>query len=169
MPPRKYPRIYERQPQAMAVVSAKGDPNETFADIMPALYGSVYTLKFDLKKKVGDTFKVGKLVARWPDAYLKSKNEWTVHAGLPIPDDIDELPQKIPDIEVKIETWNYGTVAEILHKGPYSEEGPTLEKLHKFIEEEGYEVAGTHEEEYLTSPDVKVPKTLIRYPVRKKS
>jgi hypothetical protein len=29
-----------------------------------------------------------------------------------------------------------------------------------------YEIAGPHEEEYLTRPDAKVPKTIIRYAVR---
>jgi effector-binding domain-containing protein len=40
--------------------------------------------------------------------------------------------------------------------------------LHKFIEENGCEIAGTHEEEYLTCPDAKVVKPLIRYPIKKK-
>ena len=96
------------------------------------------------------------------------KDQWTGHWGLPIPDGTTELPAKVPEPKVRIERWEYGTVAEILHLGPYSEEGPTIERLHKFIEESGYEIAGVHEEEYLTRPDAKVPKTLIRYPVRKK-
>jgi len=50
----------------------------------------------------------------------------------------------------------------------FTEEGPTAEKLHKFIEENGYEIAGIHEEEYLTKPDSKVVKTIIRYPVKKR-
>ena len=68
-----------------------------------------------------------------------------------------------------METWKYGTVAEILHIGPYSEEGPSIEKLHKFIGESGCEIAGAHEEEYLTRPTAKVIKTIIRYPVRRKT
>jgi hypothetical protein len=164
----KYPLIREKPGQTMAVVTAVGDPNEKFADIMPALYGSVYTVKFDLKKRTGDTFKVDKLRARYPDAHLKPKDQWTIVAGVPIPDSIETLPQKIPDVEVRVEKWEYGTVAEIVHKGPFSEEGPTIKSLHEFIEQQGYEIAGAHEEEYLTSPDAKEQKTLIRYPVRKK-
>jgi hypothetical protein len=45
---------------------------------------------------------------------------------------------------------------------------PTVERLHKFIADSGYEVTGVHEEEYLTKPDAKVVKTIIRYEVRKK-
>jgi effector-binding domain-containing protein len=96
------------------------------------------------------------------------KEEWTHIIGLPIPEDTTALPQKVAGIEVKIETWPYGTVAQILHLGSYSEEGPNIELLHKFIEESGYEIAGPHEEEYLTKPNAKVPKTIIRYVVNKK-
>jgi hypothetical protein len=169
MPPKKYPRIIDIPPQKMAVVTTVGDPNDVFSRVLPALYGSVYTHKFDLKKQGKETFKVGKLFARWPDAHIKPKNQWTAVLGVPIPDNTTELPQKVPEVQVKIDTWQYGVTAEIMHKGPYSEEGPTVEALHKFIEEQGYEIAGTHEEEYLTMPDAKIPKTIIRYPVKKKS
>ncbi|MBA7481377.1 hypothetical protein ES707_16847 [subsurface metagenome] len=127
----------------------------------------MYTLKFDLKKRGLPTFKVSGLRARYPDAHLVPKEEWTHIIGLPIPEDTTSLPQKTPDVEVKIETWDYGTVAQTLHLGPYSEEGPTVERLHQFIEENGYQIAGDHEEEYLTTPDAKNPKTIIRYAVRK--
>jgi len=167
-PSQKEPRIVEMPPQKMAVVYGKGTPDKVFSELMPALYGSAYTLKFDLKKKGLPTFKVGGLRARYPDAHLVPKEEWTHIIGLPIPEDTTSLPQKLPDIEVKLETWDYGTVAQILHIGSYAEEGPTVERLHKFIEESGYQIAGDHEEEYLTTPDAKVPKTLIRYAVKKK-
>jgi len=164
----KEPQIVEMPRQKMAVVRAKGAPDKIFPEVMPALYGSAYTLKFDLKKKGMPTFKVSGLRARYPDAHLVPKEEWTNIIGLPIPEDATSLPQKVPNVEVKIETWEYGTVAQILHLGPYDQEYPTVERLHKFIEESGYQIAGVHEEEYLTSPDAKVQKTIIRYPIRKK-
>ena len=162
------PQILEMPSQKMAVVHAKGAPDKVFSDFLPALYGSVYTLKFDLKKKGLPTFKVSGLRARYPDAHLVPMDEWTHIIGLPIPEDTTSLPQKIAGTEVKIETWGYGTVAQILHLGAYDQEQPTVERLHKFIEESDYEIAGMHEEEYLTSPDAKVVKTIIRYPVKKK-
>ena len=162
------PAIIEMPAQKMAVVRAKGAPDEVFGEVMPALYSSVYTLKFDIKKRGLPTFKVSGLRARYPDAHLLPKGQWTHIIGLPIPEDTTRLPQKVPNVEVKIEVWEYGTVAQILHLGPYDQEGPTIERLHKFIAEQGYEIAGAHEEEYLSRPDVKVPKTIIRYPVRKK-
>ena len=166
--PKKEPQILEMPPQKMAVVSGKGTPDKVFAELMPALYGSVYTLKFDLKKKGLPTFKVSGLRARYPDAHLLPMEQWTHIIGLPIPEDTTSLPQKVPGVEVKLETWQYGTVAQILHLGPYDQEQPNIERLHKFIAENGYEIAGAHEEEYLTTPDAKVPKTIIRYAVKKK-
>jgi hypothetical protein len=153
--------------QKMAVVYGKGAPDKVFPQLMPALYGSVYTLKFDLKKKGLPTFKVSGLCARYPDAHLVPMDKWTHIIGLPIPEDTTSLPQKVPGIEVKLETWEYGTVAQIIHLGPYDQEYATVNRLHKFIEGSGYQIAGVHEEEYLTKPDAKVVKTIIRYPVRK--
>ena len=172
MTPRKSskmePQILEMPAQKMAVVNGKGAPDKVFPELMPALYGSVYTLRFDLKKKGLPTFKVSGLRARYPDTLLVPKGEWTMVIGLPVPEDTTSLPQKVAGVEVKLETWDYGTVAQILHLGAYDQEEATVERLHKFIEESGYEIAGLHEEEYLTRPEAKVPKTIVRYPVRSK-
>ena len=162
------PQIVEMPLQKMAVVHGKGAPDKVFSELMAALYSSVYTLKFDLKKKGLPTFKVTGLRARYPNSYLVPREEWTHIIGLPISEDTTSLPQKVPSIEVKIETWEYGTVAQILHLGAYDQEQPTIERLHKFVEDNGYQVAGIHEEEYLTKPDAKVMKTIIRYAVKKK-
>ncbi len=113
--------------------------------------------------------KVGALFGRWPKPLDTPREEWFGIWGLPLPDDVTELPQKAPDVSVRVERWEYGTVAQVLHLGPYSEEGPTIERLRRFIEDSGYEIAGPHEEEYLTSPRAKVQKTMLRYQVRKKA
>ena len=162
------PEILEMEPQKMAVVHSKGNPNRVLKKVLPALYRSVFTLKFDLKRK-GIAFKVGGLRGRWPDAHLLPKDQWTGILGLPVPADTASLPQKAPEMQVKLETWEYGTVAQILHIGPFKTEGPTVKRLHQFIADNGYEIAGVHEEEYLTSPRAKVQKTLIRYPIKKKA
>ena len=167
-PSQKEPRIVEMPPQKMAVVYGKGTPDKVFSELMPALYGSVYTLKFDLKKKGLPTFKVSGLRARYPDAHLVPIEEWTHIVGLPIPEDTTSLPQKVAGTDVKIETWEYGTMAQILHLGAYNQVGGSVQTLHRFAAESGYEIAGDHEEEYLTSPDAKVVKTLVRYAVKKK-
>ena len=167
-PAKTDPQLLEMPAQKMAVVFGKGSPAKVFPELVPALYGSVYTLKFDLKKRGLPTFKVTGLRARYPDAHLVPKDEWTHIIGLPIPEDTTSLPRKVAVTEVKIETWGYGTVAQILHIGTYDQETANIERLHRFIGDSGYEIAGMHEEEYLTRPDAKVVKTLIRYPVKKK-
>ncbi|MFC2044592.1 hypothetical protein ACFLT8_05325 [Chloroflexota bacterium] len=93
---------------------------------MLALYGSAYTLKFDLKKKELPIFKVSGLRARYPDILHVPKDEWTIIIGLPIPDDTTSLPQKVASIEIKLETWDYGAVAQILYQGTYAQEDAPL-------------------------------------------
>jgi len=163
------PVIIEMPSQKMAVVQGKGFPDKVFARIFPALFGSVYTLKFDLKKRGLESFKVSCPRARFPNAETYPKGEWLIIAAIPIPDNTKSLPQKEPSTEVKIETWEYGTVAQILHLGPYDQETETIERLHQFITANGYEIAGPHEEEYQSKPDAKVIKTLIRYQVKRKN
>ena len=172
MPPRKLktdPVILEMPSQKMAVVRGKGSPDKVFPRIFPALFGSVYTLKFDLKKRGLESFKVSPPRARYPDAHLQPKEEWLIIAGIPVPENTASLPQKEPGTEVKLETWEYGTVAQILHLGPYDRETESIERLQQFITANGYEITGPHEEEYLSKPDAKVIKTLVRYQVKKQS
>ena len=164
MSPRKLktdPIILEMPSQKMAVVQGKGSPDKVFPKIFPALFGSVYTLKFDLK--------ISAPRARYPNAHLYPRGEWLIIAGIPVPDNTTSLPQKEPGTDVKLQTWEYGTVAQILHLGPYDQETKTVERLQQFITANGYEIVGPHEEEYQSKPDAKTIKTLIRYQLRKKS
>ena len=64
--------------------------------------------------------------------------------------------------------FNEGKAAQILHVGPFIEEGPTIEKLHGFIEANGLKLAGKHHEIYLSDIRRAAPakwKTIIRQPV----
>ena len=171
MSPRKLktdPIILEMPSQKMAVVVGKGAPDKVFNQIFPALFGSVYTLKFDLKKRGLETFKVEPPRARYPDGLSVPKEEWTIITGIPVPENTTHLPQKDPNINVKLETWEYGTVAQILHLGAYDQEAETVKRLQEFITESGFEIAGPHEEEYQSRPNAKVIKTIIRYQVIKR-
>lgn len=160
------PEILKMPDQKVAVVTGKGAPDKIMPVLLPALYGSVFTLKFDLKKRGLETFKVSGLRARYPDAHLMPQDQWTIIMALPVPDSATSLPQKVAGTEVKLDTWHYGTVAQVLYLGPYDQENATILKLHQFITDNGYEIAGHHEEEYLTRPNVKIPKTIIRYQIR---
>jgi len=150
-------------------VTSIGDPNSVGEEVFGRLYGTAYGTKFKTFKPLGVKMELGKLTALWPDAHLKPKNEWTGIWAVPIPDYVEEkdLVQKDPDNPVKLEVWPGGTYGQILHLGSYAEETPTIIKLHEYIENELHvpmkDVPGTHEEEYLTKPDSKVVKTIIRY------
>ena len=57
-----------------------------------------------------------------------------------------------------------------MHIGPYSAEGPTIERMHRFIVENGYQPAGKHHEIYLGDPRRTAPeklRTVLRQPVRR--
>ena len=171
MSPRKSktdPEIIEMPARIMAVVSGKGNPVEVMSALVPGLYKTLYALKFDLKKKGNTAFKVGPACARYLDAHLVDKDSWSIYIGLPVPEDTVTLPGKVPELAINLENWEYGTVAQIMHIGPYDQETADIERLYKHIEDEGYEIIGVHEEEYLTTPKARVLKTIIRYPVRKK-
>lgn len=110
--------------------------------------------------------------ARWSVAFDAKKEDWIGVYGLPVSDTVRELPAPKKDLQVKLTTWEYGTVAEILHIGPYSQETPTIEELKSFIAANGYEITGDHEEEYLKGPglwptDPHKYYTIIRYRVQK--
>jgi len=60
-------------------------------------------------------------------------------------------------------------VAQLLHHGPYSEEGPSLHALYRFVAAQGLVPDGPHTEVYLTDPGVTAPRdnrTVLRVPVR---
>ena len=88
-----------------------------------------------------------------------------------VSDEVTQLPPS-QNSQVELVTWEYGTVAEILHVGSYYKEEQTIVKLMKFIKDNGYEVIGEHEEEYLQGPDllglvkIKDYKTIIRYRIK---
>jgi hypothetical protein len=165
------PEITQLPDRKMLVVRSFGDPNEIGPSVFGTLYGTAYGTKFKTFKPKGVKMELGKLCAMWPDAHLKPKSEWTGIWAVPVPDYVLEkdLVQKEPQNPVKLEIWPGGTYAQILHLGTYAEEGPTIKVLHEFIEAQGIEmkeVIGMHEEEYLTKPDSKVVKTIIRYRVK---
>jgi hypothetical protein len=68
---------------------------------------------------------------------------------------------------MRFETFNEGRAAQILYTGLYTDEGPTIEEIHRLIEEQGYERIGKHHEVYLSDFRRTAPerlKTVIRQP-----
>ena len=147
--------------QKMLVVEKIGDPN--------AAAGNAFSLLFSTFFKLPGA-RMAPPRARWLNTLTDPRNEWVGLYALPLPDSVDSLPAGVEG--VKIDHWEYGEVAEILHLGSYSEETPTIEKLLAFIADQDYEIAGPHEEEYLrgpeSGPDSSKYMTIIGYRVVKK-
>ena len=158
----KDPRISPKPHQKMLVVEMQGDPNVVGQQAFSQLFAAFFKIP---------GVKMAPPRARWLTPPTEPKPEWIGLYALPLPETISALPEGMEG--VRIETWEYGEVAEILHIGPYSEEEPTIERLHRFIEAEGYQIAGPHEEEYLKSPGMgnispAEYQTIIRHTVVKK-
>ncbi len=69
--------------------------------------------------------------------------------------------------QLKFQNFSEGLSAQIMHIGPFSEEGPTIEKVHKFIQNAGDSRTGKHHEIYLSDIRKGNPanwKTIIRQP-----
>jgi hypothetical protein len=87
-------------------------------------------------------------------------------------DAVAEVRRKKGDSEalgkLRFERWREGRCAQVMHVGPYAAEGPTIERLHAFIAEQGLKPRGAHHEIYLGDPRTADPtklKTVLRQPV----
>lgn len=163
------PRIVERADERVLEVRAVGDPNE----IGSAAFGVLFQLYFSSGAATGFTPPVAR--ARWQEGLDEiPRSEWIGRYALPIPETVESLPDHTPPdgVTASITTWEYGTIAEILHVGRYDQEQPTIERLKAFVEAEGYETFGGHEEEYVVGPTMTGPgnpdeyRTILRYRVR---
>ncbi len=162
------PHIINLPKQKMLVAEASGTPEKISGDCIMSLYQVYFGLKFS-----------GKLMepphGRWPAEIPKEGTTWKGVFGIKIPESVTVLPEmkKKTAVDVKIGYWEYGDTAEILYKGPYEGETPTVDKLKSFIKAEGYKINGAHEEIYLKGPgmfgkgDPQKYMTIIRYPVKK--
>ena len=71
---------------------------------------------------------------------------------------------------VEFGPWTEGLCVQTLHVGPYSEELPTVQLMHDFIDTHGYRPTGRHHEIYLGDPRRSAPdrlKTILRQPVER--
>lgn len=163
------PRIVERVDERVLEVRAVGDPNE----VGGAAFGLLFQLYFSSGAAPGFTPPIAR--ARWQEELDEiPRSDWIGRYALPIPETVESLPEHTPPdgVTASITTWEYGTIAEILHIGRYDQEQPTIERLEAFVEAEGYETFGGHEEEYVVGPTMAGPgnpdeyRTILRYRVR---
>ncbi len=181
-------QIVDVPPLNFLMCDGKGDPNvsQDFQDAIEALYGLSYTIKFLYKK--GDSavdYTVMPLEGLWwsddPSGFdIERKDTWCwtlmiMQPELVTADSVarsrETLAQRKNPValpRIRFETYHEGLAAQIMHIGPFSEEGPTIEKLHQYIEQNGYRRRGKHHEIYLSDIRRASPekwKTVLRQPI----
>ena len=184
---KRKPEIVDVPPGKFLTYTGRGAPEgEAYQAALAALYGLSYTLKFKSKAE-GRDFTVMALEGLWwwddPTVFdledAPPREEWNWKSMIRQPNFItqemvDEVRPEVrekrgPAVDaVALETFNEGLSAQIMHIGPYSEEGPTGRRLHAFIKESGYRMRGQHHEIYLSDPRRSKPenmKTILRQPV----
>jgi hypothetical protein len=75
-------------------------------------------------------------------------------------------PTALP--KVRFERFKEGPAAQIMYVGPFSAEGPTITKIHAYIQNSGHTLSGKHHEIYLNNPATTASeklKTIIRQPM----
>ncbi len=175
-------------PLRFLMIDGQGDPNtsEDYARAVEALFSVSYTAKFMVKKGPEQIdYSVMPLEGLWwaddLSAFVngqRSSWKWTMMIMQPdvVADDviaaaIDSVRTKkrLPDLDkLRLETFAEGHCAQVMHVGPFTEEGPTIERLHAYIRSKG-SLTGKHHEIYLTDirrADPKKWKTIIRQPMK---
>ena len=172
------------------MVDGIGEPdpvlNPGYGQAVEALFTVSYTIKFMLKKaENGIDYGVLPLEGLWwaddmTDFIKGNKSRWKWSMMIMQPKVVTKsivgeaikqvkAKKKVTAIELlKFSSFTEGEAAQILYIGPFSEEGPTVEKVHSFIVERGRKIRGKHHEIYLTDVRRAAPenwKTVIRQPM----
>lgn len=186
--PAKEPVEVDVPTLAFLMIDGQGDPNTSpeYAHAVEALFSVSYATKFTAKKAPqGIDYAVMPLEGLWwaddMSAFAandRSRWKWTMMILQPsfVGDDVIESAivqtkrkKALPAIDrLRFERFTEGHCAQILHVGPFSAEGPTIERLHEFIDARTGR-AGKHHEIYLSDirrGDPKRWKTIIRQPMK---
>ena len=182
----------EVPPGRFLMIDGKGDPNTApdYAAAVEALFSISYTAKFILKKgPQALDYAVMPLEGLWwaedmADFTKPNKDHWLWTMMIlqpPFVDDatlataIDKVRSKSAGEtgklaaldQLRLEVFSEGLAAQILHIGPFSAEGPNIERVHQFIAAHGG-LRGKHHEIYLSDirrADPSRWKTIIRQPM----
>jgi hypothetical protein len=176
------------------MIDGAGDPNtsQEYQDALEALYSISYTIKFMIKKEKSIDYTVMPLEGLWwtddmSCFSIDHKDNWKWTSMIMQPEYVTEELYKraleqaakkksLPSLaRTRFQNFHEGLSVQIRYTGPFANEGPTIEKMHKYILENGYIFEGTtrkHHEIYLSDFRKTAPeklKTIIRQPVGKKA
>jgi hypothetical protein len=175
-------------PMNFLMIDGEGDPNssQSYAEALEALFSVSYAIKFMVKKgPLATDYGVMPLEGLWWADDMssfstgdRSKWEWTMMIMQPamvtneiIANAIAEVKRKKdPPALAKLRAAEFaeGRCAQTLHIGPFSEEGPTVERVHQYIDARSKRT-GKHHEIYLSDirkVDPSKWKTVIRQPMK---
>ncbi|MFW9878986.1 MAG: GyrI-like domain-containing protein [Candidatus Thorarchaeota archaeon] len=174
------------------MIDGMGSPGDSqeYLDALAALYPVAFKIKF-LSKAKGKDYVVPPLEGLWwadnMEDFIegnRDKWKWTMMIMQPnwitqeiFNEAIESTIEKKPELKelvskIRLEKYKEGKAAQIMHIGPYSEEGPNIKKIHEFIEKKGGSFDGhnlKHHEIYLSDPRKAKPenmKTVIRQPFK---
>jgi len=170
------------------MLDGRGNPNtaQSYKDAVEALFTLAYTLKFKIKRSTPEAdYAVMPLEGLWwvddlRDLDDREKWQWTMMIMQPrmvtaklVRETLQETIEKkaLPALPlIRFEKFREGKVAQILHRGSYADEKPTIDKLHAAVHEQGYHLRDKHHEIYLSDARKTAPaklKTILRHPIEK--
>jgi hypothetical protein len=172
------------------MIDGQGAPaGPQFQQAIEALYSIAYTIKFAKKKREGVDYPVMALEGLWwadnmqdfdPNTGDRNRWQWTLLVMQPsavsridFESGREAAVKKKPNLPIKmvrLDKFQEGPSAQIMHVGPFTEEGPNVQRLHQKIAEIGGQPSGKHHEIYLSDFRKVEPakmKTVLRQPYRK--
>jgi hypothetical protein len=169
------------------MIDGHGDPNTSpeYTAAIETLYPLSYAIRGIIKDEEEFKYVVMPLEGLWWTDDMESfsvedKSDWRWTLMIMQPDFVTESiveqahdtvrdSKELPSLsDVRFESLDEGASAQTLHVGPFSAEGPTVERVHEFIESHGYSLRGRHHEIYLSDvrrTDPERLRTIIRQPV----
>jgi hypothetical protein len=173
------PRLIDVPWRRFLAVEGRGRPGDAgFQHAVKALYAIAYGARFRLRRQGVDSGRAGTLEGFFSPAGGDGELEWTLAlpaADAVTADVVEEVrghasrsAAQAPLERVRLTEYREGRCIEVLHVGPYEAEAATIERLHAFLHEQGYQPRGRHHEIYLADPRRTAPeklRTAIRQPV----
>ena len=170
-------------------LDGEGPPTpDAFEARMPGLYATAYAAHFALKRR-GLEARVGPPEGVWwtatgatspDDVFGADRTLWRWTLMIALPDEATDADlhdartagaaRLDPEVarSLRVEPFEEGDVAQLLHVGPYSEERASVERLHAEVQGAGYALRGRHHELYLGDPRRSSPdrlRTILRHAV----
>ena len=195
LPPSK-PGIVTVPPVNYVAVRGTGDPNtegSEYKETIGLLYGISYTIKMSYKSdhRIDGYFEYVVPTLEgfwWQDIHTMGvdyvrKDDMHFISVIRLPEFVSreefdwavaEATRKKKQDFSKAEFWHYdeGLCVQCMHLGPYDDEPATVEAMHRYMAEKGYELdlsgERLHHEIYLSDPRKADPakwKTVIRHPI----